>query len=60
MIDAGWTMNDIDNSDYHYLLHLFGEVDNENEKLDGADFIKQFLSADDLQKLNDKEVGNGR
>lgn len=46
-------MNDIDNSDYHYLLHLFGEVDKENEQLDGADFIKQFLSADDLQKLNE-------
>lgn len=27
LIEAGWTMRDVDEADYHYLLHLFGEVE---------------------------------
>ncbi|MDT2428732.1 MULTISPECIES: hypothetical protein [Enterococcus] len=46
-------MKDVDESDYHYLLHLFGEVSKGDEYMDGADFIKQFLSAEDLVKLEE-------
>ncbi|MFC4770660.1 hypothetical protein ACFO5N_01575 [Enterococcus hermanniensis] len=47
-------MKDVDESDYHYLLHLFGEVDKDDEYMDGADFIKQFLSAEDLRILEER------
>ena len=53
LIEAGWTMRDVDEADYHYLLHLFGEVVSGEEHVDGADFIKQFLSAEDLVKLEE-------
>ncbi len=53
LIEAGWTMRDVDEADYHYLLHLFGEVESGEEYVDGADFIKQFLSAEDLVKLEE-------
>lgn len=47
-------MKDVDDSDYHYLLHLFGEVEKGDEYMDGADFIKQFLSAEDLKTLQER------
>lgn len=49
-------MKDIDEADYYYLLHLFGEVDKDDDRVDGVDFIKQFLSPQDLKKL--EEGGN--
>lgn len=47
-------MKDVDDSDYHYLLHLFSEVEKGDDYMDGADFIKQFLSADDLKILEER------
>lgn len=37
LIEAGWTMRDVDEADYHYLLHLFGEVESGEEYVDGDD-----------------------
>lgn len=54
LIEAGWTMRDIDEADYHYLLHLYGESDQTDEVVDGTDFIKQFLSPTDLQILEER------
>lgn len=47
-------MRDIDEADYHYLLHLYGESDQEDEVVDGTDFIKQFLSPTDLKILEER------
>lgn len=55
MIEAGWTMNDVDHSDYHYLLHLFGETTNDDDEfVDAHDFIKRFLPPEDLKKIEER------
>lgn len=39
----GWKLNDVEDSDYFYLLHLFSEVDesgSDNERMSGEDFFK--------------------
>ncbi|HGF8082046.1 TPA: hypothetical protein QFF98_000416 [Enterococcus faecium] len=55
LIEAGWTMRDVDDSDYHYLLHLFGEqASDDDEYVDAHDFIKRFLSPSDLKKIEER------
>ncbi|HBL3196551.1 MULTISPECIES: hypothetical protein [Enterococcus] len=55
LIEAGWTMRDVDEADYHYLLHLFGEVESgDDEYVDAHDFIKRFLSPGDLKKIEER------
>ncbi len=52
LIEAGWTMRDVDEATIIF-VNLFGEVERGEEYVDGADFIKQFLSAEDLVKLEE-------
>lgn len=48
-------MRDVDDSDYHYLLHLFGEqASDDDEYVDAHDFIKRFLSPGDLKKIEER------
>ena len=49
-------MADIESADYHLLLKLFAESNNnENKTTDGFDFIAQFLSPEELQQLEHRE-----
>ncbi|EOY5022211.1 hypothetical protein ACP3DM_001152 [Enterococcus faecium] len=45
-------MRDVDDADYYHLLSLYGKSSSD-DYMDGADFIKQFLSAEDLVKLEE-------
>ena len=52
-MEAGWTSNDVDDADYYHILELFNKSEGE-EYMDGADFIKQFLSPEDLKSLEER------
>lgn len=41
LIENGWTMGDIENSDYFYLLHLFTETEsNDNTQMSAESFFE--------------------
>jgi hypothetical protein len=42
----------IEESDYFYLLHLFSEVDEGEEKMSAEDFFKKYAKPEDIEKLN--------
>lgn len=46
-------MTAVDESDYYHLLELYGKSKGD-EYMDGADFIKQFLSPEDLKILEER------
>lgn len=46
-------MRDVDDADYYHLLSLYGKSSSD-DYMDGADFIKQFLTAEDLKTLQER------
>ncbi len=46
-------MKDVDDADYYHLLSLYGKSKGD-DYMDGADFIKQFLSPEDLKTLEER------
>ena len=53
-MDSGWTLNDVDDSDYYQMVHLFTEVSEEEKQVEAEDFFRTFLSQSDVQKLDEQ------
>ncbi|WGH50161.1 hypothetical protein [Enterococcus phage Phi_Eg_SY1] len=52
LLENGWQLSEIEGADYFLLLGLFNKEKESEKTVDGADFIKRFLSPDELAKLN--------
>lgn len=55
LLENSWQLSEVEDADYFLLLSLFGKEKEEDKTVDGADFIKRFLSPDELAKLENKE-----
>lgn len=48
----GWAIEDVEKAPYHYLLHLYSEVDEKHKVMDPEDFFRRILPPEEIKKLD--------